>query len=256
MFYKRMQEKYADDDERFPERHQVRLNKNAYIEYRFMTVEHSLHWDYNGWFNQGCSCDEYKELRDLVWDTMGKKDICVCCGSDQRIERHHIVQNWRTIHPSKQRFLQDITIPLCYECHNCRGGAFHRFFELDYQTVEMAEIKENVDFKVKRIGELLDEVNQLSLNYEIAFAKTYLEHINNMIEQRKEEKKDPLWTKEKENFEYSQLFQSAPQCALPEVQVAQQSIVRFRDKRGNPQHPDHDTEKAHFPQNEASSQVF
>ena len=77
-------------------------------------------------------------------------------------------------------------------------------------------------------------------------AKTYLEHINNMIEQRKEEKKDPLWTKEKENFEYSQLFQSAPQCALPEVQDAQQSIVRFRDKRGNPQHPDHDTEKAHF----------
>lgn len=42
-----MQEKYPGR-EHSPRYHEVRLNKNAYINYRFMTVEHNLVWDYGG----------------------------------------------------------------------------------------------------------------------------------------------------------------------------------------------------------------
>ena len=157
------------------------------INWKFNIIEQrNVEWSagYYGNWNLLSDYPQVEELQKRIERIENKVYGCAICGGVMSMggfNNHHLIGgSVPTLHPTEQRILEYITIGVCTTCHAGSGGFLHSDSE-HTQLIEK-KYKPQIKEKMKKINDLLFEVDQLALTGEIEIVGCKLKEIRDLQE--------------------------------------------------------------------------
>lgn len=166
--------------------------KNLKINWTFNIIKNN-HVSWGGYCGGWGSLSKNEEVDNLIDDIdkiENKIHSCVICGGERRgsqMHNHHLISNSMSVHPTGTRILDSISIGVCSACH-CGNSGFLHSLDKD-QGLVREKYSKLVEEKMNQACELINEVDKLSLEYELKITNSMLKKIKYTFKDFKKFKK-------------------------------------------------------------------